>query len=58
MHMITALALIVVLAAKALLRAHHGPPQNTWETALTASAAALTISTLVIFVVDAQGLAQ
>jgi hypothetical protein len=58
MHVITVLTLIVVLETKALLRAHHGPPQHGWETALTALAAALLVSTLVMFVVDAQGLAQ
>jgi hypothetical protein len=58
MHALTVLTLILVLAAKALLRAHHGPPLYGWEVALTAVAGALTLTTLVLFVLDAQGLAQ
>ena len=58
MHTIPVLALIVLLAAKALLRAHHGPPLHAWEGVLTTIAAVLTLITLVLFIVDAQGLAQ
>jgi hypothetical protein len=56
MHTIPVLALIAALAAKALLRAHHGPPQQTWENGLTAVATALGLVTLVIFVFDVLGM--
>jgi hypothetical protein len=58
MHTLPVLALIAALTAKALLRAHHGPPRQPWERGLTAVAAALTLVALVMFVVDVQGLAR
>ena len=58
MHTIPVLTLIVLLAAKALLRAHHGHPLHTWERVLTTIAAILTLITVVLFIVDAEGLTQ
>lgn len=53
MHTVPVLALIVALAAKALLRAHHGPPRRPWEHRLTVVAAGLTVVTVIVLALDA-----
>jgi hypothetical protein len=58
MHAVLVPLLIFALAAKALLRAHHGPPREGWERALTTLTATLTVITLVVFLRDAQRLVQ
>jgi hypothetical protein len=58
MQALPVLALIAALAAKALLRAHHGLPRHSWERWLTVVAAGLTVVTGVLFFIDVDGLVQ